>query len=190
MTITVGGSTPTGTYPITVTGNGGGVRQNATISLTVTSSGGGGGGGNGIVVYSTSGAGQTNRLVSIGRVFEQGDIPHFAQAVAGGSAILTQCDVKNRWPDGSLKFAIVSFILPNVATGGTAVSFQDQATGHNTNFLAQADMLNAAYDFDGVMQLTGAASPSISARAVLQAGEFSLLAARADRDLGNSGGPQ
>ena len=33
-------------------------------------------------------------------------------------------------------------------------------------------MLNSAYDFDGVMQLTGTASPSISARSMLQAGDF------------------
>src|SRR5208283_2380961 len=38
MTMTVGSSTPTGTYPITVTGNGGGVQQNATVTLTVAAS--------------------------------------------------------------------------------------------------------------------------------------------------------
>ncbi len=38
ITITVGSSTPTGTYPITVTGNGGGVQQSTTIMLTVTGS--------------------------------------------------------------------------------------------------------------------------------------------------------
>src|SRR5271157_2562078 len=73
MTITVGSSTAVGTFPITVTGNGGGIQQNATVNLTVTSSGGGGG-GNGIIVYSTSGAPQTNRFVSIGRFFKEGDI--------------------------------------------------------------------------------------------------------------------
>ena len=36
MTITVGSSTPVGTYPITVTGNGGGIQQNAALTLTVT----------------------------------------------------------------------------------------------------------------------------------------------------------
>jgi hypothetical protein len=36
MTITVGSSTPAGTYPITVTGNGGGIQQTATVTLTVT----------------------------------------------------------------------------------------------------------------------------------------------------------
>jgi uncharacterized membrane protein len=40
MTINVGSSTPAGTYPLTVTGNGGGIRQTTTVALTVTSGGG------------------------------------------------------------------------------------------------------------------------------------------------------
>ncbi len=36
MTITVGGSTTPGTYPITVTGDGGGIQQNTTVTLMVT----------------------------------------------------------------------------------------------------------------------------------------------------------
>ena len=36
MTLTVGSSTPPGTYPITVTGNGGGIQQITTVMLTVT----------------------------------------------------------------------------------------------------------------------------------------------------------
>ncbi len=39
MTISVAGDTPVGTYPITVTGNGGGIQQQATVSLTVTAPG-------------------------------------------------------------------------------------------------------------------------------------------------------
>ena len=35
MTITVGSTTPTGTYPITVKGSGGGVQQSTTVTLTV-----------------------------------------------------------------------------------------------------------------------------------------------------------
>ncbi|MGB8885100.1 MAG: hypothetical protein WCC87_00150, partial [Candidatus Korobacteraceae bacterium] len=38
MTITVGSATPVGTYPLAVSGNGGGVQQNAVVSLTVTAS--------------------------------------------------------------------------------------------------------------------------------------------------------
>ena len=36
MTITVASNTPAGTYPITVTGNGGGVQKSTTVMLTVT----------------------------------------------------------------------------------------------------------------------------------------------------------
>src|SRR5271165_6739836 len=36
MTIMVGSSTPVGTYPITVTGSGGGIQQKTTVTLTVT----------------------------------------------------------------------------------------------------------------------------------------------------------
>ncbi len=39
MTITVGTSAPAGSYPITVTGNGGGIQQNAIVTLTVTAAG-------------------------------------------------------------------------------------------------------------------------------------------------------
>jgi hypothetical protein len=36
MTIAVGSSTAVGTYPITVTGNGGGIQHNTTVTLVVT----------------------------------------------------------------------------------------------------------------------------------------------------------
>ncbi|MGC2109879.1 MAG: hypothetical protein WA655_10205, partial [Candidatus Korobacteraceae bacterium] len=39
MTVAVGSSTATGTYPMTVTGNGGGVQRNATVTLTVIAAG-------------------------------------------------------------------------------------------------------------------------------------------------------
>jgi hypothetical protein len=170
MTISVGSTTAVGTYPIIVTGSGGGKQHTATVTLTVITTIGDL--GNGISVTDLSGLGQSNRFVSLGRFFRQGDIPHFAQAVLNGTQLLTQCDVKNRWPDGSLKFAIISFILPSVSTKGTDVTFQDQSTGNNTGYLAQSDMLNAAYDFEGTMRLTGTVSPTVSARSMVQSGQF------------------
>ncbi len=71
MTITVGGSTPMGTYNIVVTGSGGGVRQTVTLSLTVTAqvvttwtaSGGGGIAGYNVYRSATSG-GPYNKINS------------------------------------------------------------------------------------------------------------------------------
>ncbi len=39
MIVSVGSTTPTGVYPLTVTGNGGGIQQNTTVTLTVTAAG-------------------------------------------------------------------------------------------------------------------------------------------------------
>jgi hypothetical protein len=117
-----------------------------------------------------SGLGQTNRPISISRPFVQGEIANFAQASIGGTALPTQCDVKNRWPDGSLKFAVVSFVIPSIAANGSVVvSFSNQASGNTTGYLAQSDMLNSSYNFDGQIQLAGTASHNISARAILSA---------------------
>jgi hypothetical protein len=128
--------------------------------------------GDEVTISDASGAGQTNRAVSIARAFVQGEIPNFAEASINGTAITTQCDVKNRWPDGSLKFAVVSFVVPSIpSSGSVVVSFSNQTSGNNTGFLAQSDMMGSGYNFDGQIQLTGAASHNISARAILsQAG--------------------
>jgi Big-like domain-containing protein len=126
--------------------------------------------GDDITISDASGSGQTNRAISVSRAFVQGEIADFAQASVAGTAVLTQCDVKNRWPDGSLKFAIVSFVIPSIpANGSLVVSFSNQTSGNNTGFLAQSDMLGGIYNFDGKIQLTGTASHSISARAILTA---------------------
>jgi hypothetical protein len=126
--------------------------------------------GDQITITDTSGLGQTNRPVTIARPFVQGEIANFAQASINGTALLTQCDVKNRWPDGSLKLAIVSFVVPSIASGGSVViSFSNQTTGNNTGFLAASDMLGAGYNFDGQIQVKGTASHNISARAILNA---------------------
>jgi hypothetical protein len=126
-----------------------------------------------LIVHETSGTAQVNRVVSASRVFVQGEILNYAQASISGAALLTQCDVKNRWPDGSLKFAIVSFVVPSLpANGSVTVSFANQTTGNNTGYLAQSDMLSAPYNFEAQIQVSGAASHTISARTMLTNGSF------------------
>ena len=123
---------------------------------------------NGITI---SGQSQENRFVSVPRFFRQGDIPNFVQAVANGTAVLTQCDVKNRWPDGSLKFAIISFIVPKISSR-IEITFQNQPSGNNENYLQKDAMLEAAYDFDGTINIAGNVSHAISARTILEQGHF------------------
>jgi hypothetical protein len=150
-----------------------GVSGDITFTTAAAGSGSGSTVSNTVTIYERSGAAQSNRPVSISRVFAQGDIPNFAQASIGGSLLLTQCDVKNRWPDGSVKFAIVSFVAPSLAANGSAtVTFQDQATGNNIGYLVQSDMLNSKYDFESQIKMAGSNTQTVSARAMLSAGAF------------------
>lgn len=128
--------------------------------------------GNGVVIADTSGASQTNGPETVPRFFKQGDIPHYAQAIIDDTPLLTQCDVKNRWADGSVKFAIVSFVVPQIDSNGTLVTFQDQPTGNNTGYLTESDMLHHAYKFDATISLAGDKHHTISARDILSAGQF------------------
>jgi hypothetical protein len=121
-----------------------------------------------VTIYETSGSAQTNRPVSISRAFRQGEIADFVLASIGSTSLVTQTDVKNRWPDGSVKFAVVSFVVPSLpASGSVTVSFSSQTAGNNTGFLQKADLLGAPYNFDAQVKITG--GPTISARAILNA---------------------
>ena len=126
-----------------------------------------------VTIQETSGTAQANRAVSIPRAFVQGEIPNYAQASIGGTPVLTQCDVKNRWPDGSLKFAVVSLVIPSLPANGTVtIAFSNQSTGNNAGGLAQTDMLSAPYNFEAQVQESGASSHTASARTMLSNGSF------------------
>jgi hypothetical protein len=111
--------------------------------------------------------------VQIGRPFVQGEITNFPQAVVSGSGLLTQADVKNRYPDGSVKFAVISFLLPSLpANGSVTVNFVNQTTGNNTA-LTQSQMLASNFNFDAQMFLTnGGVTLPADARTMLANGNY------------------
>ena len=126
-----------------------------------------------VTVTETRGVGLTNYPLQIGRPFMPGEIPDFPQAAVDQTPVLTQADVKQRYPDGSVKFAILSFIIPSVPPKHSVhIAFQDQTSGNNTP-LSVSDMSAPAYDFDATMLLAGAGgTKSVSAAAMLAAGDF------------------
>lgn len=67
------------------------------------------------------GAGLSNYPVQVGRPFKVGEIQGFPQARLAGSAVATQADVKQRWGDGSVRHAIISFIIPSLAPNATVL---------------------------------------------------------------------
>ena len=124
-------------------------------------------------ITDTSGSAQTNRPVTVGAWFKQGDIPHYAQARIGGVLVNTQCDVKNQWPDGSLQYGIVSFVAPSIgANAPITVDYVNQSTGNNTGYLNGTAML-ATSNFGATTTVTTGSAQSADIRTMIAAGKFS-----------------
>lgn len=86
---------------------------------------------NSVTVYNASGAAQTNLPQTHGRYFAEGEIQAACvQPFIGGEAAAAwQCDKKNAWPDGSLKFAVVSYRIPSLGSGASVtVDFRPSAS--------------------------------------------------------------
>ncbi|NUM35156.1 MAG: hypothetical protein HUU50_11465 [Candidatus Brocadiae bacterium] len=123
----------------------------------------------------TSETTEANYPVQIGRPFIKGKISDYPQAVMEGTPLLTQADVKCRWDDGSVKHAILSFVVPEIAANTPVkISFQNQGNGNNTGYETKSNMLNN-YNFDAEISITSAFSAenaSASARTMLSADHF------------------
>lgn len=137
---------------------------------------------NSIALTNVSGAAQTNYPLRFARLFVKGEIPNFPQVVINGTAANTQADVKQRWPDKSVKHAIISVVVPSLTaspkrtSGGLTLTFQDQPSGHNAP-LSRAEMLDTAFNFDAVMSLTsGGQTKTASAREMLEKGNYTVWA--------------
>ncbi len=125
---------------------------------------------NKITIKEISGQTQTNRVFSISRIFKQGDIANFPQAKIGGNTINTQADVKNRWPDGSVKHAMISFITTVSANSSVDVEFVNQSSCNCNSGLSATDMLSSKYGLDASM--TVSPGGTVSARDIIQSGNF------------------
>ena len=110
---------------------------------------------------------RVNEPIQFGRVFLKGEIAGYPQVLVNGSAVTTQANVMNRWSDGSVKHAVISFLLPTLSANQTATfTFQNQTScncGSGAR-LTKAQMLDAAFDFDATVAV---GSTTISARTIL-----------------------
>jgi hypothetical protein len=139
---------------------------------------------NHVMVSSLSGSTQTARPMTISRVFAQGEFPSgtYPQPSLGGSPITPyQVDVKNTWPDGSVKHALISFFL-TVPVSGAVVSFVQtsypcssgnlvacQAASLNTTQKLLAFKTSDTTGWDAQFELTNGTTKTINARTMLGA---------------------
>jgi hypothetical protein len=116
--------------------------------------------------------------ISISRPFAQGEVARCPSAFLNGSQLESQSDVKNRWPDGSVKFAIVSFVAPAVAAH-RSVEIRFTSAECNSEKSTEADAVKAllgdSADFDAGIIVTGSTEHRISARDLLQKGATAKL---------------
>jgi len=99
---------------------------------------------NTFTITDTSGSAGT-RPFTISRVFAKGAIPQYARASIAGTPITTQCDVKTRWPDGSVQHALVSFLTNVNASAAVTVTFVNQSSGNNTGEMDRAAILASSW---------------------------------------------
>ncbi len=132
---------------------------------------------NTMTITNVSGVAQTNYPLRFARPFVKGEIAAYPQVLINGSSVNTQADVKQRYPDGSVKHSIISVIIPSIpATGSVVLTFQNQSNGNNTA-LTKAQMLGANFNFDAIMELTsGGVKKTVSARTMLKNGNFTYWA--------------
>ncbi len=128
---------------------------------------------NTMTITEADGATKTNYPVQMGRPFVEGEIEDYPQVLIDGTPVTTQANVKCRWSDGSVKHAVLMFLIPSITAGDTiAVTFQNQASGNNTA-LTEAQMLDAAYDFDAqILADFGAGDITTSGRTMLDAANY------------------
>jgi len=78
------------------------------------------GGITGVVIDSTAREDQAKLPLTFGQVFAPGDLPRgagLAGKLADGTLLQLQLDVKASHPDGSVRHAVISLILPHLAAG-------------------------------------------------------------------------
>ncbi|WP_448547386.1 InlB B-repeat-containing protein [Thalassotalea fusca] len=97
---------------------------------------------NTILITEPLGETRINHPIQIGRPFIKGEIANFPVAVIDGIAIPTQSNVKQRYDDGSVKHAIISFVIDNLpAYSSLAITFENQATMNETG-MTKEEMLS------------------------------------------------
>ena len=111
------------------------------------------------------GGGGAGKPWTFGQAFRKGDVPAYVSATGAESF---QADIRNRWSDGSVKFAVVSGI------GGTSVKFVPSASAPAGTPVAEPATL------DVVVTLTGAVSGTYTLQSCLGID-------RSNWSLGNAG---
>lgn len=73
-----------------------------------------------------------NYPLTFGHVFKEGDIPAGIVVKYNDTALTTQFDIKTSWPGGSIKFGVISVVIPQVVANGAGVLTIETAVSNNS----------------------------------------------------------
>ncbi|CAN5272385.1 hypothetical protein BH11PSE11_BH11PSE11_28410 [soil metagenome] len=128
-----------------------------------------------VQIQNTVATAQTNVPLTFGQVFGPGDVSQnfsLAGRLADGTSIPLQVNVKARHPDGSLRHAVISAVLPALpASQVLTLGLMRTAAATPSSQLTPADLINAGFVTNVQVNLAGQVYTA-SANALLGSGPF------------------
>ncbi len=121
-----------------------------------------------VIISDKAGVTTTNYPMTLSMIFKEGDVGDHVYAKIGTQTLTTQTDAKVHYSDGSVRHALVSFLIPTMpANGQVTVDLYDGGTNANSTYLTKTQLL--ATDFDARMTITpdGGSPTTITARNLL-----------------------
>ena len=84
-----------------------------------------------------------NYPLTFGHSFKTGDVHQYVQVRYNGTLLNTQCDVKSTYITGSVRFAIVSVVLPSVVGNSTnTISLETSSTNSSSGYMDKSSILS------------------------------------------------
>jgi hypothetical protein len=125
-----------------------------------------------ITIKEDLGIARTNHPIQLGRAFAQGKYTGAIQLNYNGISIPTQTDVKNRWSDGSIRFAVLSAVIPTItAFSQDKVAFDSVAAPAPAPAQSLETFLSNNPNFDASLTATIAgATNTVTLRQMLSQG--------------------
>lgn len=106
-----------------------------------------------VEVRNPSATTRANVPLTFGQVFRRGDMPDGVSVAAAGRQVLTQVDVKRRYEDGSVRFGVISTLVPKLLAGETIALQMDKGKPAATPLKAVEAKALLETDFDAVVTL-------------------------------------
>lgn len=85
-----------------------------------------------------------NYPLTFGHIFKNGDVSQYAQVRYNGSLLATQCDVKTTYSNNSVRFAVISVVLPSITANSTnTISLETQSLTASGGYMDKSAIISS-----------------------------------------------